>query len=455
MLPGLSPRRVANQLVRCFRAEADLMRVLGRRTAQVRENEERLAFARDIGMRAEHGEAIQRRLGRLRTTPAMIHVPSDAWRALVEFIDDAPSTVDLVAAVYRVVDSALVEAYEGLVAECDPLADELTIRLIARTILPDHHERLVWAEEFLTERAVDEQWLGRVRELLDAAGGLIVRDDSVPDERADAAASCGTGFWPLPLPSPDQIVLGSEYRIARDGEAVSYCPPFDEFGPSAVEILVIHHGLMPEIASLCIIGALLHEVTDRPWEFYRDFATQCSDEVRHIGLLVRRLDQLGAGTDVHPFPHWTFYDAVAYLPHDERTLVFNAVVEGNVVETLHDRVRALQDAGNPEAAFVMDWISADESLHLHNGMRWLGEGTLTREEIDALLDVGAALLGDVMRQKDVTEKVFDSASESLGQGNFYAPRKNPIAPIARQLGGFDDEQIARLIDSAGGRTTRL
>ncbi|MDQ1445480.1 MAG: hypothetical protein QOI20_1944, partial [Acidimicrobiaceae bacterium] len=46
------------------------------------------------------------------------------------------------------------------------------------------------------------------------------------------------------------------------------------------------------------------------------------------------------------------------------------------------------------------------------------------------------------------------ASESLSKGNFYAPRKNPVAPIARELGGFSKPQIDRLIESADGRTIR-
>jgi hypothetical protein len=454
MTGGLRPRQVANQLLRAFRAEADFLRVLGGWTPRVTENDERLAFARDLGQRAEHGELLLARLHRLRTTPQMIPTPDAAWRELVELVDAAPTTADLVGAVYDVIGRALIAAYRGLVAECDPLADEPTIRLISRQLLPDHEERQAWAERFLAEQPADPEFLAKVAAALEAAGGLVVRSDDVPADRDDELAANGTGFWPLPRTAPETIALGSEYRIVTEGEKASYCPPFEEFGPRDVEVLVVHHGLMPEIASLSIIGSMLYEVADRPWEFYRDFATQCADEVRHIGVLVRRLEALGASTDTHPFPTWTFYDAVAYLPVQERTLVFNTIVEGNVVETLHDRVRALDEAGNGESAAAMDWISADESLHLHNGMRWLGEGDLTEEEIDALLDRGQALLGLVMKQKDATVKVFDSESEALAGADFYGPRRNPVAPIARQLGGFSETQIDKLVTSAGGRTIR-
>lgn len=454
MTGGLRPRQVANQLLRAFRAEADFLRVLGGWTPRVAESDERLAFARDLGLRAEHADLLLARLHRLRTTPQMVAVPHDEWRALVELVDAAPTTADLVAAVYDVVGSELISAYRRLLADCDPLADEPTIRLVTRNLLPDHEERLAWARGFLARNPADPAFVQQVRAALAAAGGLHVRSDDVPADRTDAQAANGTGFWPLPRTAPEAIGLGSEYRLVTEGEKASYCPPFEEFGPADVEVLVVHHGLMPEIASLAIIGSMLYEIDDRPWEFYRDFATQCSDEVRHIGLLMRRLEALGATADVHPFPTWTFYDAVAYLPVHERTLVFNTIVEGNVVETLHDRVRALEEAGNPESAAAMDWISADESLHLHNGMRWLGEGDLTEAEIDALLDRGQALLGLVMKQKDATVKVFDSESEALSGADFYGPRRNPVAPIARQLGGFSETQIDKLVTSAGGRTIR-
>lgn len=452
MTAGLNPRQVANQLMRMFRAEADLMRLIGAWTARVQENDERLALARDLGYRAEHGERLRHRLHRLRTTDRMFHVPTAPWRDLVELIDAAPSTPDFVAAVYEVLGGALVGAYRALLADCDPLGDELTIRMVERDILPDHVERAAWAEAFLRTHRADPSYRLEVAAALEKAGGLVVRSDEVPADLEADEPCAGTGFWPLVRPLPERISLGSEYRIAGDGEKPSYCPSFDEFGPAEVEILVNHHGLMPEIASLCIVGCLLYEVPDRPWEFYRDFATQCSDEVRHIGLLLRRLAELGAGTDAHPFPTWTFYDAVGYLPATERTLVFNAIVEGNVVETLHDRAAALEKAGNHESAYVSDWISADESLHLHNGMRWLG--TTDPARVDELLCRGQALLGQVMKQKDATVKVFDSESEILTAGDFYAPRRNPIAPISRELGGFTDSQIERLVAAADGRTIR-
>lgn len=448
---GLPPRQVANQLVRCFRAEADLMRLLGGWTPRVNENEERLALARDLGFRAEHGQELLGRLARLRTTERMIHVPDASWRRLIELIDDAPDTASFLAAVYGVVGAELVTAYEGLLIDCDPLGDELTLRMVRR-ILPDHRERNSWAADFALAHPAGADWLAAVTTALADAGGLVVRSEDVPDDRSDDRAALGTGFWELTRQSPALISLGSEYRIATDGEEVSYCPKFEEFGGHEAEVLANHHGLMAEISSLAIVGALLHEVDDRPWEFYRDFAIQCSDEVRHIGLLLRQLDQLGAGPDAHPFPQWTFYDAVGFLPAKERSLVFNAIVEGNVVESLHDRARAFRDVDKPDSAFVCDWISADESLHLHNGMRWLEAEDIAG--LDELLDRGQAILGMVMKQKGTTEKVFDSASESLGQGNFYSKRKNPVAPIVRELGGFAPDQIERLVEASDGRTIR-
>src|SRR5579884_3977856 len=177
MNAGLSPRQVANQLLVCFRAEADLMRVLGGWTARVGENEERLAFARDVGLRAEHADGIRGRLHRLRTTDRMFSVPGRAWRDLVGLLDSAASTADLVAGVYSVVGEELLRAYRLLVAEADPLADEPTVRLVTRGLIPDHEESVRWAAGFLRSHPADPGFVARVREALAGAGGLVIRSE--------------------------------------------------------------------------------------------------------------------------------------------------------------------------------------------------------------------------------------------------------------------------------------
>jgi len=97
----------------------------------------------------------------------------------------------------------------------------------------------------------------------------------------------------------------------------------------------------------------------------------------------------------------------------------------------------LPSATAEEVQCLLRWLEADDT-----------------PGVDALLDRGQAILGLVMKQKGTSEKVFDSASESLGGGDFYAPRSNPVAPIARKLGGFTEEQIERLVASANGKTIR-
>ena len=136
--------------------------------------------SRDIGLRSEHGEALRLRLARLRTTAKMIPIADPAWRRLIELIDDAPGTNELVAAVYLVIGTALIDCYEHLGRDCDPLADELTIRFIERTIVPDHRERTAWAEAFLSGRDLDSTYVATVQAMLEDAGGLVVRSDDVP-----------------------------------------------------------------------------------------------------------------------------------------------------------------------------------------------------------------------------------------------------------------------------------
>jgi hypothetical protein len=261
--------------------------------------------------------------------------------------------------------------------------------------------------------------------------------------------------------------LGREFRIAMAGEEVSHCPKYEEFAVPEKQLMLVHHGLMPEHASLALVGNMLYEFPSLPWEFYMDFATQAGDEERHINLLLKRLEELGGRTDSFAFPEWTFYDLLADLTLSDRIAVFNAIVEGDVVENLHERIKVIREVGDAGTAHIMDWICADESLHMMNGMRWLaylhGEDEQT---IDRVLDEGQQRLAEVLGRVKSSENSYDSAAEVSAEErrkilerrravSFYHRRNTPVAPIARKLGGFKENQIEKLVELADGKTNRL
>ena len=474
---GLAVRRVANRLVRFFQTEANTMRVTGGWTPRTDDSMLRIKWARHLHEDARHADALFARLGRLRTTPEMIHVADARFREIFERANESESDSHLLGAIYLAIKPRLVEAYLKHLAETDAIGDELTARTLAPRV-EELRAQILWGEQMTAalvgsdpaRRSSVIKWARAVGDLVDAAGGFLLDSDEVAEERTDAEASCGTGFWKMRREPARRMPLGREFRIAGEGETPSHCPKYEEFGEPEKQLMLVHHGLMPEHASLAICGNLLYEFHDLPWEFYMDFATQAADEERHIMLLVKRLEELGGGPDSFPFPAWTFYDLLAGLSLGERLSVFNAIVEGDVVENLHERIRVMQRVGDARTAHIMDWICADESLHMLNGMRWLGflYGE-TEGAIDAALDHGQGLLAEILHGVRTSEKSYDSAAEmpaeerkrvlaerrAAAAATFYRKRSLPVAPIARTLGGFSRSQIERLIELADGKTTRM
>jgi uncharacterized ferritin-like protein (DUF455 family) len=472
-LGGLSVRRVANRLTRFFQIEANLMRVIGGWTPRTDCSLLRINWGRHLNQDARHATALRERLSRLRTTPEMIHVPDEGFREIFERANEAACDAHFLAAIYLAVKPRLIQAYQQHLAETDAIGDELTAQML-QTILSEERQQVVWGEQALAGLlACDTQlkasvidFANSIKQMIDAQSFL--RDSpEIPDERSDEGAAMGTGFWEMRRDSARTMKLGREFRIALAGEVVSHCPKYEEFGVPEKQLMLVHHGLMPEHASLALVGNMLYEFPSLPWEFYMDFATQAGDEERHISLLLKRLEELGGRTDSFAFPEWTFYDLLADLTLSDRIAVFNAIVEGDVVENLHERIKMIRGIGDAGTAHIMDWICADESLHMMNGMRWLaylhGEDEQT---IDRVLDEGQQRLAEVLGRVKSSEKSYDSAAEVSAEErkkilerrraiSFYHKRNTPVAPIARKLGGFKENQIDKLVELADGKTNRL
>ncbi len=473
-LGGHSVRRAANRLTRFFHVEANLMRLLGSWTPRTNLSNLRIKWGRHLNQDARHATALRDRLSRLRTTPEMIHIPAPGFREIFERANEAESDAHFMGAIYLAIKPRLFNAYQTHLIETDAIGDELT-RQMFRPIIEALGDHIAWGELTLTGmtgcdtglKASVFEFTASIMDAIDGAGGFLVSSDEVPEDRHDEAGGFGTGFWKMRRETAKTMRMGNEYRIAVEGEMTSHCPKYEEFAIPEKQLMLVHHGLMPEHASLALVSNMLYEFPDMPWDFYLDFAIQAGDEERHIMLLLKRLEELGGRTDSFAFPDWTFYDLLTDLPLSDRIAVFNAIVEGDVVENLHERINIIHQIGDHRTAHVMDWICADESLHMMNGMKWLaylhGEDEAV---IDRVLDEGQRQLADVLGRVRSSERSYDSAAEVSPEErqkilerrraiSFYHKRNAPVAPIARKLGGFKENQIDKLIELAEGKTTRL
>ena len=209
-------------------------------------------------------------------------------------------------------------------------------------------------------------------------------------------------------------------------------PPFPDLA-SRESIKERAHGIMVgEMQAMEGAGRTVYDFPDAPWEFTMDMARQVWDESRHLEIYLRLLEHLGG----YPgeFPETTILwrcacaeDAAA------RVAGVNRGLEGLACDVFNQLVHIARKMGDPVLERAVDFVLADEITHVRMGSKWLAkltEGDPERrrravefqETIDERFNLGG------VRQDGDHESVLIS-----------------IATEARQLGGFTDDEIQRLI----------
>ena len=195
------------------------------------------------------------------------------------------------------------------------------------------------------------------------------------------------------------------------------------------------HGIMVgELQAMEGAGRTVYDFPDAPWEFALDMARQVWDESRHVEIYLRLLEHLDGY--VGEFPETTILwrcacaeDAAA------RVAGVNRGLEGLACDVFNQMIHIARKTGDPVLERAVDFVLADEITHVRMGSKWLTK--LTE--------------GDPERRRKAIE-FQDSIDERFNLGGMRREGPHDEVPIsiateARQLGGFTDEEIDRLIKS--------
>ena len=170
-----------------------------------------------------------------------------------------------------------------------------------------------------------------------------------------------------------------------------------------------------------------------PFELKLDMARQCWDEARHVEISVKLSEHMG--TEIGEFAEQTLlFEAACNSDAVLRLAGVNRALEGLAIDVFNT-MRDFGDASaDPVLYFCEDWMLADEVTHVKMGSDWLRRITADDPERRK-----AAL--DFQRTVD---KLF-----SFG-GFRGEEEENPIhlARKFRALAGFNDDEIADLVDAA-------
>jgi uncharacterized ferritin-like protein (DUF455 family) len=170
-----------------------------------------------------------------------------------------------------------------------------------------------------------------------------------------------------------------------------------------------------------------------PFDLKLDMARQCWDEARHVEISVKLSEHMG--TEIGEFAEQTLlFEAACNSDAILRLAGVNRALEGLAIDVFNT-MRDFGDASaDPVLYFCEDWMLADEVTHVKMGSDWLRRITADDPERRK-----AAL--DFQRTVD---KLF-----SFG-GFRGEEEENPIhlARKFRGLAGFNDDEIADLVDAA-------
>ncbi|HKZ06791.1 MAG TPA: DUF455 family protein [Methylomirabilota bacterium] len=211
-----------------------------------------------------------------------------------------------------------------------------------------------------------------------------------------------------------------------------HLPPFPDLSTRESIKERVHGIMVGEMQAMEGAGRSVYDFPDAPWEFTLDMARQVWDESRHLEIYLRLLEHLDGY--VGEFPETTILwrcacaeDAAA------RVAGVNRGLEGLACDVFNQLVHIARKIDDPILERAVDFVLADEITHVRMGSKWLTrltEGDPERrrkaiefqETIDERFNLGG------VRQDGAHDEVLIS-----------------IATEARQLGGFTDEEIERLI----------
>ena len=375
---GFSVEDNVRRLLRFHWVERSLMRAALAHLPAAPEWEVKCALALHQWQDAGHADALRRRIAEMRSPVPRVDVePDDRLEQFLQELLRARDTVELLAGLYDVAHSALLEGYKEHVAGTNPLIDHPTVRLL-RIAIGEEEDAISWgrrALEALCEGDPDaaarrQRWAGHLRAHLEAAGGITGDGErltagearSLPPPRAHGP------FVPDLHPRRDER-FGGQYNFNFPPHHVYNHPD----APPAERNLALICKRTLEMDVPEMMASIILERPEAPWEMQLDYARQLWDEARHammgtVWFEAQGIDwtqiPLNVGFALRLNRHATPLERQVMLYGIEQTLMPADTGKRSERET------ALA-AGDALSAHFHDYDWADEVLHARIGRRWV------------------------------------------------------------------------------------
>jgi bacterioferritin (cytochrome b1) len=211
----------------------------------------------------------------------------------------------------------------------------------------------------------------------------------------------------------------------------------------------LHRHMNNEIGGLEIAAQMLVDFPDAPWELRMQLARQCWDETRHVGLLYRRLLQLGGHKGEFPVSNFEWCVTNTFDTIAARLAVQNRTFEAGQMDILGKITGIWRSAGDHDTADMLDGILADEIQHVRFANQWIRK--LVHEDRRLLLRIATALMF-LVRANDALAPA-EGEVNAVGTAVVNPNRKTfDVNVLDRREAEFTDEEINEVLRIAGFRT---
>lgn len=340
---------------------------LGAWIAGVADYETKLQWAYHLYDHAYIADQLGQRIHEL--TAERPEVPSPANRALLGFLHALAALqtpAEQTTGLYHVLLPSLLDSCREHMARANPVADEPTIRLLyqaAETL----ENQIIWGARQPGDRAANQH----LQLALAEAGGL--HGPGRPYEGPET-------FRPIlvDLPARD-----ARFKPLEPGRRMPKAKPLET--PEG-RVRLLHIALINlEIPAIEVCGRMIAEFPDTPWEMKLELAHQIWDEARHAEMCADRLQELGGTLGQFPYHHRVWEHSISGPTLAERFITTQRIHEGNGLDQTLLARDALAAVGDTATSQIMDFIMADEVLHVRSGIKWVDRLVPDKAEQQALL----------------------------------------------------------------------
>lgn len=337
--------------------EYEMLRILAGWLPATAQMELKLAMGRLLWEDAQHVQHLYQRLREIQT-PAFRPPGDPALEQLMAEAIHAPSELDLLAGLFRVIKPALAEAYRWHGAQTFANPDAPTLYAF-KHILVDEEEHIQWANATLADHP-SGVWEAYIRELLAAAGGVTGLD-----ERTPPPASAHGARTPFTIPS--QAARDSRFSLVNHKAGQVRRDP-----DLATRRQLEFENYSQEMLAAETIANIIYRSPQMPWEFTYDSARHLYDETRHCKLGIEWMAQHGLDFTQVPQNTRIYEWRSQYDPATQYVML----TMGNEVHAFpyrHESIAAYQQINDRLSIQYISYDMADERTHVAYGKKWIPE----------------------------------------------------------------------------------